>query len=306
MTSSFKRTGNSFVLLLAIAAVALLISLGLMRLVEPLTQVEIVDQVPTRIVSLSPAITETLIEIGAGKNLVAVSDFTTNHPMASDLPRVGTGLTPGYEAIVRLSPDIVLMQSGGQTGVADLSAVAPTKALPWMTVEDLNNSVGELGRLTGRKLQADTLLAKLSSSLSLTATADAPTVLLLIGTQEVAGGQLWYIREHSLHGAALNSAGGRNAIEARVGGTPSVSVEDLLKIDPDIIIVIDSDESVGPAEQEAFIREFSTLKTLTAVKEGRIGFVLGPNYMVTGPGLVEFTAALRGEITGMSSGRELR
>ncbi len=140
MNSPSKRTMKSLVLLLAIAAVALLISLGLMRLVEPLTQVKMIDQVPTRIVSLSPAMTETLIEIGAGESLVAVSDFPTEHPMTRDLPRVGTGLTPNYEAIARLSPDIVLMQSGGQTGVVDLSAVAPTRALPWLTVEDLNNS----------------------------------------------------------------------------------------------------------------------------------------------------------------------
>ena len=65
---------------------------------------------PRRIVSLVPAITETLFAIGAGDAVVGVSDYCAWPPEVTRLPRLGTTLTPAYETIARmfvvLSPTI--------------------------------------------------------------------------------------------------------------------------------------------------------------------------------------------------------
>jgi len=61
------------------------------------------DAGPPRIVSLAPAVTETLFAIGAGGLVVGISDYCNYPPEALGLPRLGTSITPNYEAIARLA-----------------------------------------------------------------------------------------------------------------------------------------------------------------------------------------------------------
>src|SRR5262245_58726849 len=69
---------------------------------------------PMRIVSLIPALTEMLFDIGAGKQVVGVGRYDTFPLEVRSLPRVGGLLDPDYEAILRLNPDLVLTY-GSQT-----------------------------------------------------------------------------------------------------------------------------------------------------------------------------------------------
>lgn len=63
---------------------------------------------PGDVVSLSPALTEKLYDLGFGSRLTGVSDFCDYPPEAESLPRCGTAQLPDIEAIKELSPDLVL------------------------------------------------------------------------------------------------------------------------------------------------------------------------------------------------------
>src|SRR4051794_32311729 len=64
---------------------------------------------PTRIVSTSPSITETLFALGLGDRVVGVSTFCRYPPDAATLPKVGTFLKPDAELIAGLRPDLVIV-----------------------------------------------------------------------------------------------------------------------------------------------------------------------------------------------------
>ena len=64
---------------------------------------------PRRIISLVPAVTEMLYEIGAGPRVVAVSSYDTYPPEVRDLPNVGALLDPNVERILSLRPDLVVV-----------------------------------------------------------------------------------------------------------------------------------------------------------------------------------------------------
>ena len=66
-------------------------------------------QVPRRIVSLSPNLTELLYGIGAFGQIAGVSDFASYPPQASKLPSVGGWQNPNLEKLVALRPDLVIM-----------------------------------------------------------------------------------------------------------------------------------------------------------------------------------------------------
>ena len=61
-----------------------------------------------RIVSLAPSVTETLFALGAGDEVVGVSQYCDYPPAATRLPRVGSFLTPNVEAIIGLRPTLVI------------------------------------------------------------------------------------------------------------------------------------------------------------------------------------------------------
>jgi iron complex transport system substrate-binding protein len=63
---------------------------------------------PQRIVSLAPSVTEVLFEAGVGPRVVAVTSYCRFPREVLALPKVGGYLTPSYEALVALHPDLVV------------------------------------------------------------------------------------------------------------------------------------------------------------------------------------------------------
>jgi iron complex transport system substrate-binding protein len=68
---------------------------------------------PVRIISLSPAMTETLYSFGLGGRIVGVTNVCDRPADARKKPKVGAMSNPSLEAIVALKPDLVVMSRDG-------------------------------------------------------------------------------------------------------------------------------------------------------------------------------------------------
>src|SRR3984957_21095933 len=90
-----------------------------------------------RIVSLAPAITETLFALGAGPQVVGVSQYCDYPPQVLKLPKIGTFLTPNIEAIAGLRPTLVI---GLQTS-SDLREIRALNARGYQTLMGGDNSI---------------------------------------------------------------------------------------------------------------------------------------------------------------------
>lgn len=93
---------------------------------------ETFDSAPGTVVSLSPALTEIMLELGLSDKLVAVSDYCENY---NSLPTVGSPANPDIDAIIELAPELLITQSPiastdevrlDQTGVRVLYLELPT------------------------------------------------------------------------------------------------------------------------------------------------------------------------------------
>ncbi len=249
-----------------------------------------------RIVSLSPAITETLFAIGAGEWVVGCSDYCRYPEEVQGLPTGGTALTPSLEALVRMRPTHLVTERSQSVPASMLGEIAPTTQLPWLTLAEIMKSVRVLGELTGNGERAEEVARKLESSLSHRASAGAPRVLVLIGMGGVDSTTFWFIRPDSLHGRGVEAAGARNAVGGKNSAAPSMSVEELIKLDPDVIVAMIADVSQFETEREAYRKALARLPMLRAVKDDSIGFLKGPALFSTGPRIVGFVDALRGEL----------
>src|SRR4030081_1107996 len=70
---------------------------------------QVVLQKPaSRIVSLSPHLTELLYDAGAGSRLVGAVEFSDFPPEARALPRIGSDAGIDLEAVLALNPDLIV------------------------------------------------------------------------------------------------------------------------------------------------------------------------------------------------------
>ena len=243
---------------------------------------------PTRLVTLSPALTETVLALGGSAQLVGVSNYCTL-PGRLKLPRLGSSLTPHYEAIAKLSPSLILCDGSAGAKRTELSALAACEILPWLTLAEVVESTRRIGRVLGQVAAGDALADKLQTRLSKKPPPGAPRVLLLLSFDPNRPADIWFIRQNSLHGAALNAAGARNAIEQDVAGLPRLSVEQVLQADPDVVLILPPPHS--PPEQGAELaRAFRALVPLRAVENGRVAAVRGSSSV--GPSILELVDAI--------------
>lgn len=245
------------------------------------------EQAPSRIISLSPAVTDTLVFLGARSQLVAISQFCEDE----GLPRVGTAITPNFEKIARLAPELIVTTSVVGGHQQELSRIARTVDLPWYSLDDVIESTRALGRLAHLGPAADQLAAQLEQTLSPSAPADAPRVLLLLGSFQDA--QLYYVHPASLHGSLLSSCGFRNAIESPPSGPPRLGVERLLRLDPDGVVFFESRAASETSDAE-LLEPLTRLRPLSAVKSGRMGVFRRPGLHGMGPGVLDHQTALCG------------
>ncbi|MEO8904640.1 MAG: helical backbone metal receptor [Polyangiaceae bacterium] len=248
-----------------------------------------------RIVSLSPAVTETLFAIGAEADVVGVSDYCNYPEAANQLPRNGSSLTPNYEAIVRLSPTLVVCEAAASTPTRELSALGVTRFVPWLTLEDIVASTRLLGALTDRAEAAGALATKLWDGLAVAESKDGPRVLVVLGEGTGKLSEIYYIKQNSIHGAALRASGARNAVATDVVGTPRLSVEELLRLDPDGIIVLIAPGPNAPTAAQV-VHDYQALEPLTARKNNRISVLKSDEAFGDGPRVLTLAEHLRHEV----------
>ncbi|TNE87020.1 MAG: ABC transporter substrate-binding protein [Deltaproteobacteria bacterium] len=239
------------------------------------------------LVSLHPSITDTLVAIGATDQLVGRSDYCGN-PAVAEVPAVGTSLTPNLEAIVGLHPARILVEGSAGARVDQLAKLGAHEVLPWLTLDETATSIRRLGELSGHEAEAETLAKRFETRLGTPAPADAPRVLLVLSLEN--GGPVWFLKRNSLHGSALEAAGYANAVAEDVEGPPTLSLERLLELDPDAIVLL-----VPESADDAVIAEaksgFEALDPLTAPGRGQLHTLAGA-WLGTGPEILDFADAL--------------
>ena len=298
MSPSNTKTKSTWAPLLALTALAVGLSYAMMQWIAD-DEAQNVDQLVDsyeRIVSLTPAITSTFVSLGASDKLVGISDYCADGPQVNHAKRVGSGLTPNYEGIVKLRPDLIVLETTKQGDYKKLEAIAQTRVLPWLTLDEVAAGIRTLGDLGEKPEKANVLSSKLSNVLGERENENGPRVLLLMGLSSFDGGSLWFIKRNSLHGAGLQAAGARNAVDRDVSGAPSMSMEELLKVDPDIIINLVSQPTLTDSDREIYLKRMSEFGVLKAVQSKKVGFLVGKQYLGTGPEVLDFVTALKLEL----------
>ena len=253
-----------------------------------------------RLVSLTPAITETVLALGGVAQLVGVSNYCVL-PQGLKLPRLGSSLTPSFEAIAGLRPSLILCDDSAGAKRHELAALAKCEVLPWLTLPEVVSSIRRIGQLLGQAAAGDALAERLNSRLSQKPPPSAPRVLLLLSYDPDRPAEIWFIRQNSLHGAALSAAGATNAVARDVAGLPRLSIEELIQLDPDEVLIIPPPGATLEVRRR-LLTAFNALAPLRAVKDGKVGVVSTASQSV-GPSILELSDALASMLQKMAGPR---
>ena len=243
---------------------------------------------PQRIVSLSPSITETLFALGLGDRVVGVTRYCTHPPEARGRRQVGGYYDPGYEAVVALMPDlVVLREDHDRVRRVLLGLGLEVLSVEHRTLEGVLDSVPAIGRAAGVGPRADVLLASLRERMAAVSAraprANRPRALVCVG-RTVGSGRLedvYIAGRDGFYDRMLRLAGGANAYTGRLP-FPAVAAEGILMLDPDVIIdLVPDPERLAGGEAE-LRRDWESLPNVRAVRDGRV-YVFGEDY-VTIPG----------------------
>jgi cobalamin transport system substrate-binding protein len=232
----------------------------------------------SRVVALVPSFADDLYAIGAGSQLVGVSAFT-DVPQAKRLPRVADASSVDVEAIVALSPSVVIGIPSQSRFVQPLQrAHIPVVLLPDDSYEQIFRNLKIVGALTGRQRQAAATVARLQRE---TAALHAPTqgfarrpsVFVVLGS-----GPIWTAGSGSYITTLIALAGGRNAAGDLHAAYGEYSAEALLRAQPDLLVA-------DPATHLDAIVDREPWRSLRAVRLHRVYDVNpdiierpGPNY----------------------------
>jgi iron complex transport system substrate-binding protein len=191
-----------------------------------------------RIVSLAPSVTETLFALGAGPEVVGVSQYCDYPPQVRDLPRVGSFLTPNLEAILALRPTLVvgLELSSDVRQIRALNSMGyPVLLVSDDSLQQIEDSIEKVGARINRADTAHELVAKIKAQLE-TVREQLTNVkpvrgLMLVGHQPiVAVGTGTYLDE------LLRIARTDNIATAAGQQWPQLSIEYIIAMRPAVIL----------------------------------------------------------------------
>lgn len=197
-----------------------------------------------RLVSLSPALTQMVVDLGAGDRLVGVGRFDPAAP--EGLPVVGDLYEIDYEKLLSVAPTDLLMQppaDGVPEKLRDLAGQRGWRIHPYTieTIADVQRVLAGtegkgIGEVVGRPARALALRraidAQLDQLLVLLAEQRAPRTLLLVGLNPItAAGPETFLSE------MLTMASGQNVVEATASRYPVYSKEKVLGLEPEVIVI---------------------------------------------------------------------
>lgn len=193
---------------------------------------------PQRVVSLNPATTDLVFALGAGDRLVGRTHWDAYPVEALKVPDLGSGIRPNIEAVLGAKPDLVLLYASNDNRPAarELRAAGVnTLSLKIDHIADFHRAARILGALLGDSARGAAVSDSVERTLRMirekTRSLPKPTVFWHIWDAPlITIGSGSYMHE------LVEIAGGTNIYGDMPEPSPTVSIEDVLKRNPDFII----------------------------------------------------------------------
>jgi len=233
-----------------------------------------------RVISLAPSVTESVFAAGAGDRLVGVTTYCNFPEATAAIEKIGDTQTPNIERIIALKPDIVFVSTASQLEsfmhTLDQQNIAVYVTDP-KGIAGVIESVRTLGSLFGTYEQANKEAAGMEKRVALVDeridAGERPKVFVQISREP-----LFTIGKDSFLTEIVGRAGGDTVTKAVPSAFPKLSKETALAMDPEVILLSDSEDNREPNE---------VFRNSKAVRNGRVYRINADLISRPGPRLVD-------------------
>ncbi len=240
---------------------------------------------PERIVSLAPSNTELLFAVGAGNNVVGVTDYC-NYPYnftawaeTGNMTSIGNYWQPAIEPIIALEPDLVLASGDASSEVANKLRNIGYNVLI-LEATDINGVLRDIflvGQATNNTENAQALVNELHERIdTVTETIAAANATKLKVYDEIWNDPLMAAGPGTFISDLISLAGGENIFDDAATDWPIVSSDSVISKNPDIILSLSTD-----------IASRSGWSSINAVKNDKIYQIDDDIFSRPGPRLID-------------------
>lgn len=207
-----------------------------------------------RIISLAPSITETIYALGAGEQLVGVTNYCDFPEAAKKLPKVGGLYNPNLEVIVELKPSLVIATPELKLPQGNFEVLN----IPQESLEDIIQASIIIGKRLGLEAQGKTIASDIRTRLTaLSKKKTAKRALVVVGGHQNTN-SVFIAGKNTFYSELLEALGSQNAYTGALE-FPKVSSEGVLSMNPEVII------DIAPGEDKpAYKSQWASIPGLKA------------------------------------------
>jgi iron complex transport system substrate-binding protein len=264
------------------AAVAVVVCVATARAAEP----------PRRVVSAIPAVTEMIFAMGDGDRLVGVSSYDAFPPEVARIAKIGGLLDPNVERILALKPDLVILYA---TQI-ELKQRLDRARIPYYSYEhrnlsDVITTMRAIGARLGAPAHGEALASDMERAISEVrhgvTGAPRPRTLLVFEREAASLSGIYASGGYGFLHDLLEIAGGTDVFADIKQQSVQATTEMILGRRPDVIIELRYGDILKKLDIAKDIAAWNTLASLPAVKNHRVHVLVGDQFVVPGPRLVD-------------------
>lgn len=225
---------------------------------------------PHRIVCLVPSITDDVFALGAGGDVIAISDYVQYPAEAKSKPSVGSISDPSLEMLVALHPDLVLgmPHANNQATLDQLQHLGIALYLvDPHGVAGILHTISSVGVATGRQSEAQALVARLTRRIQAVQAGvkGKPVVDVFM---PVSYDPVITIGKGAFITEMIALAGGHSITDDINQEWPHISMETVVARAPAALLMLR-----GGRTTITSLKDREGWNTLPAVREGRVYFL---------------------------------
>jgi iron complex transport system substrate-binding protein len=238
------------------------------------------DGPATRIVSLSPHLTEIVFHAGAGDRLVGVVEFSDYPDAALQIPRIGDAFRFDRERLASVGPDLVLAWEGGTPASAIEQLLEDgyrVETIRTSEPEDIALAMERIGSLAGTSAVAGPRADRFRREMADLGAAHAWREPVRVFFQ-ISARPLYTVGSGQIIDRVIALCGGVNVFGSLSQLAPVVTEEAVVAADPQVIL------TASPESDP--LGRWTRFRDISAVRSGRLYEVEGDWLSRQGPRLV--------------------
>ncbi|MGB5917721.1 ABC transporter substrate-binding protein [Arcobacter sp.] len=193
-----------------------------------------------RVVTLTPSINEIVYALGVGKDVVANTRYCDFPEESKKVKKVGGYASISLEKILLANPSVVIAQNYDEKLLSNLKSLN-IKTLTFKTdsIKDINNTIFTLGNYFNKQQKAKELISNINNSLtSLKSIVKNKKILIVISPKKTLSNQIYVSGNYLYFEDIIKASRNVNAFQSTSKAQPVVNTEKIIKMNPDIIVLL--------------------------------------------------------------------